>query len=64
MCPAVTGYVPDAAPKPGTAGDDNFHRFLHEEKRVYVGGKQVMILPMPDPIYLVYPATIMPDGRP
>ena len=23
-----------------------------------------MILLMPDPLYLVYPATIMPDGRP
>src|SRR6266851_135897 len=43
--------------KPGTAGDDNFHTFLHEEKRVYVGGKQVMTLPMLDPIRLAYLVT-------
>jgi hypothetical protein len=49
--------------KPGTAGDDNFHRFLHEEKRIYAGGEQAMRRPVPDPAHLAYLATIMPDGR-
>jgi hypothetical protein len=49
--------------KPGAAGDDNFHIFLHEEKRIYTEGEQAMIWPVCDSIHLAYLATIMPDGR-